>query len=363
MGKKLSDTIRTIVESKDDQVVEVTSEVTEEIVETSDEVITEAEAPKAHPSDAAGASRMAMVNDFANAFLTMPKSSQVDFFNTMMATMKSGNFGEKNAAEQNKNSIDTKGDAKSVRTQAMKEDVAELFGDDALSEEFKEKASTLFEAAIENRVLEKTVELEEAYELKLEEEIRVMNEEITQVVKNTLDEVLETWFEENRLAVESQLKVDVVEGFLEGMKSLFKEHYIIVPDDKVDVVESLSSNVEELEAKINDVMNENMQLKNTILESEKSNVFTEVTEGLTVTQVERFRSLSESVTFDGDLDAYKRKLNIVKENYFTKNAPKKPNTSAVIVEEVSEDNSQPIVEHVDPAMQRYLEATSRIVKK
>jgi hypothetical protein len=328
------------------------------------EEITEAEAPKAHPSDAAGASRMAMINDLTKSFVGMAKSDQVNFFNTMMATMKSGNFGEKDTSGANKSSIDTNGDAKSVRTQAMKEDVAELFGDEQLSEEFKEKATTLFEAAVAARALEIELDLEEAYEEALTEELSTLTTSLTEQVENVLNQVLESWYEENKVAVESQLRADLMDDFIEGLKNLFKENYIEIPDDKVDVVETLNNRVDELEEKLNKVMTENAELKDSLLESDKDTVFDEVAEGLTVTQTEKFRSLSEGVTFDGDLDGYARKLALVKENYFTKTTARKP-TNSVLTEEViePENGSDTINEYVDPVMQRYLDVTARVVKK
>jgi hypothetical protein len=367
MTKKLSDTVRAIVETKkkSEDVVDVSSEITNEETNVEENTISEAESPQTHPSDAAGASRMAMITDLTRGFASMPKSSQVDFFNQMMATMKSGQFGEKDTAGSNKSSIDTKGDAKSVRTDAMKEDVAELFGDDTLTEEFKEKASTLFEAALAARAVELEVELTEAYEAKLAEEVETMTASLTEEVNKVLNTVLESWYEENRVAIESQLRADIMDEFMVGLKNLFKEHYIEVPDDKVDVVETLSTTVEELEEKLNNTMNENIELKNSLLEVDRQNVFDEVAEGLTVTQSEKFRSLSEGVTFDGDLDAYKRKLDVVKENYFTKTNAKKPVTSQVINEEITEqpNDDEVSIENLDPLMRSYMEATSRVVKK
>lgn len=334
--------------------------VKEETVAEDAEELTEAEAPKATPP-VEGASRMAMINDLTKAF--MASSDQVAFFNTMMATMH-GDFGAKDNAASNKASIDTNGDAKSVRTQAMKEDVADLFaGEGELSEETKEKAAVLFEAAVTARALEIEVELEEAYDIALAEEVSTLTQSLTEQVENVLESALENWFEENRVAVESQIKTDLMSSFIESLKETFRDHYIEVPDDKVDVVDKLSAQVNKLEEKLNNVMNENIELKNLVLESDKESIFDEVAEGLTLTQVEKFRSLSEGVTFDGDSEAFKRKLSMVKENYFTKGSVKKQMTSFITEEVVPEAGEQSETVYVDPIMQRYIDVTSRVAAK
>jgi len=243
---------------------------------------------------------------------------------------------------------------------SMKEDVEEMFTGEELSEEFKDKATTLFEAAVNARALVEIARLEEEYEAKLEEEVTSIVKSVEKNLDVYLDYVVEKWMEENQVAIESSLRNEIMEEFIDGLKGLFAEHYIDMPEDKVDVVESLANKVEELEAVLDEAINENAELKSVIAEAEKQSIVDELAEGLTMTQAEKFLALSEGVSFDGDLDVFKSKLEVVKETYFSVKSPKTTN----IEEETFEGEVESATNvNVDPSVNRYVQAISRTIKR
>jgi hypothetical protein len=194
--------------------------------------------------------------------------------------------------------------------------------------------------------------------------LKISVQELTEELQTSLDSYLsyvtEKWMEENQVAIESTLRNEVMEEFLDGLKNLFAEHYIDVPEDKANVVESLAAKVEALEEALDETINENAQLKSVILESNKQEVLDELAEGLTMTQAEKFFALAEGIEFDGDLDVYAKKLSVVKENYFTKTAK-----STYMEEETFEGTqlTESFNTSIDPSVSRYVQAISRTVKK
>jgi hypothetical protein len=248
---------------------------------------------------------------------------------------------------QNKASVAMKGSA-------VKEDLAGIFGD-SLTEEQLEKASALFEAAIAIKV----AQIEEDYAVALDEEVADVKAALTEQVDQYLSFVAEEWIAENEVAIESSLKNELTEEFIEGLKNLFAEHYIDVPSDKIDVLESLASEVEELKSQLNNEINEKIELKNTINSYSLKDTFAEVSEGLTLTQVEKFRVIAESLEFNGDLDSYKGKLETIKENYFS---GKPVATSNILTEEFESDSSS-AAPAVTGEMGKYVSAISRTLKK
>lgn len=242
---------------------------------------------------------------------------------------------------------------------SMKEDVEEMFTGEELSEEFKDKASTLFEAAVNARAIVEIARLEEEYENRLEEEVTSVVESIENNLNTYLDYVVENWMQENEVAIESALRNEIMEEFIGGLKNLFAEHYIDMPEEKIDVVEELAAKVERLEAALDETINENAELKVAILESVRQETVDEIAEGLTLTQSEKFFSLAEGVSFDGDLDVYKKKLSVVKENYFPATKPQSSN----IEEETFEGEIGEKIVSVDPQVNKYVQAISRTVKK
>ena len=244
---------------------------------------------------------------------------------------------------------------------SVKEDVEEMFAGSNLSEEFKERASTLFEAAVTSRIIVETARLEEEFETKIEENIAEINEELTSKIDSYLDYVVEQWMEENAVAIESTLRNEVMEEFIDGMKKLFTEHYIDVPQEKINVIETLASKVEELEAKLDEQIIENTEIKRSLVDVEKNNVFELFSDNLTLSQKEKFAALSEGIDFDGDLEVYAKKLEIIKEAYFS--TEKGISSSTNIEEETFEGEITENTVMIDPSVNRYVQAISRTLKK
>ena len=202
----------------------------------------------------------------------------------------------------------------------VEEDVNALLGGEELSEEFKEKAKTIFEAAINAKVAGIKEELEAQYEEKLAEEIEAAKESLAERVDSYLEYVADEWFEENALAIENGLKTEMTESFLEGMKGLFEEHYVTIPEDKYDVLESMVEKLDDMETKLNEQIEKNIALNGRLSEATADGILDEVSEGLAVTQKEKLASLSESVEFESEAQ-YREKLETLKESYFSGKAP------------------------------------------
>ncbi len=198
----------------------------------------------------------------------------------------------------------------------MEEDVNALLGGEELSEEFKEKAKTIFEAAITSKVAAVKESIETEYAGKLAEQVEEAKAELAERVDSYLEYVADEWFEENTLAVENGLKTEMTESFLEGMKSLFEEHYVEIPEDKYDVLESMVEKLDDMETKLNEQIEKNMGLNKRLAESVADGILESVSDGLAATQKEKLASLAESVEFESE-EEYREKLETLKESYFT----------------------------------------------
>ena len=195
-----------------------------------------------------------------------------------------------------------------------------MTGEGDLSEEFKRKAATVFEAAVKSKVRSEVERMEEEYKTELEENITTTKEELTEKVDTYLNYVVEEWMKENELAIERGLKGEIAEDFISGLKQLFEDHYVDVPDEKYDVLEAQSEKISELEEKLNEAIEEKVQLKRNNSSLVKEQVVSEVTSDLADTEIEKFKSLIEDVDYS-DEDSYREKLGTLKESQFPKNAP------------------------------------------
>ena len=205
---------------------------------------------------------------------------------------------------------------KEMMKKKMKEDVDALFADDStISEEFKSKVSTIFEARVEDRVTQIEEEIETRYAGMLEEAVESVKADLTEKVDDYLSYVVEQWMEENQIAIESGLRAELTEDFIGGLRNLFAEHYIDVPAEKVDLVDELAGKVEELESKLNEEIERGVSYAKALVESRKNEIAREIGEGLTATQAEKIKSLAEGVEFSTE-DEYKEKLETIRENYF-----------------------------------------------
>ena len=208
------------------------------------------------------------------------------------------------------------------------EDVEALLGEEELSEEFKEKAKTIFEAALTSKVSELKEALEARYETALLEEVAEIKSALTERVDSYLEYVSQEWMTENQLAVEEGLKTEMTESFLTGMKSLFEEHYVSIPEDKYDVLESMVEKLDDMETKLNEQIEKNVSLNKRLSESVADGIFESVSEGLAATQKDKLASLAESVEFESE-DQYREKLETLKEAYFAKKASSSAKTETL----------------------------------
>lgn len=239
----------------------------------------------------------------------------------------------------------------------ISEDVAAMFAGDDLSEEFKEKVTTVFEASIVSKVNEQLSKISANFESELAEEVEALQEELTDKLDSYTDYVVEQWMDDNKLAVEQGLKAEMVENFMVGLKGLFEEHYVNIPDEKVDVVEELASKTEELEARLNEEIERNVQMKQVVEGHTKSSLIESVSVDLTETQKAKFKSLAEGIDFK-DEDGFVGKINTIKESYFGQ-----VEESAVSYEF---DEAEPLEEEVKTVsgpMAGYMDAISRSIKK
>ena len=202
-----------------------------------------------------------------------------------------------------------------VETYDIDDDVNALLGGEELSEEFKAKAKTIFETALKTKVAEVRKLLEQQYEEKLGEEIIEAKEALAERVDSYLEYVADEWFTENQLAVENGLKEELTQSFLGGMKSLFEEHYVQIPEDKYDVLESMVEKLDDMESKLNEQIEKNINLNKRLAESVADGILDEVSEGLASTQKEKLASLAESVEFESE-NNYREKLETLKQSYF-----------------------------------------------
>jgi hypothetical protein len=241
---------------------------------------------------------------------------------------------------------------------SVEEDVNALLEGEELSEEFQEKARTIFEAAIKTRVAEIKEQLQGQYEESLVEQVQAIKEELTDRVDAYLEYVADEWFQENALAVEHGLKTEMTESFLAGMKSLFEDHYVTIPEDKYDVIESMVDKLDEMEAKLNEQIERNVALNRRLAESVADVIFAEVAEGLALSQKDKLASLAENVEFESEAD-YREKLVTLRESYFPTNAGTQRDNSENLSEENSSSNYQP----VSGLMESYLQTLNRVSKK
>ena len=232
------------------------------------------------------------------------------------------------------------------------DDVNALLGGQELSEEFREKAKTIFEAALKSKVTELREAMEAHYEAKLVEEVEGMKDELIERVDSYLEYVADEWLQENALQVERGLRTEMTESFLEGMRGLFEEHYVTIPEDKYDVVENMVDKLDEMESKLNEQIEKNIAITKSLSEATGGNILSDVSEGLSSTQKEKLASLAEGVEFESE-ESYKEKLETLKESYF-KTAPKRSESEVLNEEAATPD--------VSGNMAAYMQALSHATK-
>ena len=241
-----------------------------------------------------------------------------------------------------------------IKSINVKEDVAALVDGEDLSEEFKDKAATIFEAAVKSKTREEITRIHETMTSEFEEKLEESVDTLTEKVDTYLNYVVEEWTKENELSIERGLKGEIAEDFISGLKQLFEDHYIDVPDEKYDILEAQSDKIAELEEKVNSVMEQNIALTNVKSQLVREQVVSEVSEDLTVTEIEKFKSLTEDVDFVSE-ESFRAKLDTLKESYFPK----------TIVEQTFDDEDGGTAQDIDTteAMGAYMSAISRNKKR
>lgn len=236
----------------------------------------------------------------------------------------------------------------------VEEDVNALLGGEELSEEFKEKAKTIFEAALKSKVAEIKESLEEQYAMALAEEVEELKVELQERVDSYLEYVADEWISENQIAVERGLKIEMTESFLEGMKSLFEEHYVNIPEEKYDVLSAMADKLDDMETKLNEQIEKNISLNKRLSESVADGILADVSEGLAETQKEKLASLAEGVEFDSE-ESFREKLVTLRESYFS-------NTRSVTQSSTADTLSEGVDNTEAPAggMSSYLEILSKM---
>ena len=237
-------------------------------------------------------------------------------------------------------------------------DVEALLQGEELSEEFQEKAKTIFEAAINSKVDAIQNELETIYSEKLAEEIESTKASLTERVDSYLEYVADEWLHENQLAVDQGLKAEMSESFMTGLKGLFEEHYVSVPEEKYDVLESMVNKLDEMESKLNEQIDKNIALNKRLSESTSDGILSEVSEGLAITQKEKLASLAESVEFESE-ENYREKLVTLRNSYFPNSAPSAQRDNSEFIAESTSNDSTKVAGNVA----KYVDALQRFSKK
>ena len=232
----------------------------------------------------------------------------------------------------------------------LTQDVQALLEGEELSDEFKDKATTVFEAVVKSRIAEAKEAMSAQFDKNLIEEVESIKKELTERIDSYLEYVANEWFTENTLQLESGIRGELSESFMTGLKNLFEEHYVNIPDEKYDVLEAMVEKLDDMETKLNEQIESNVSLTKRLATSVSDNILDEVCEGLALSQKEKIASLAEGVEFESEVQ-YREKLSTLRETYF---APKKPEASSQEV--ISED--APVEEH-SPAMESYIQALTK----
>jgi uncharacterized protein (DUF2267 family) len=296
--------------------------------------------------------KMEMLKAMYSKMETMKAKDLKANYGKMMSQMDKmeGSYEETEEEKEKKESVENR-----LKSIDVSEHVNALMnGEGDLSEEFKRKAATVFEAAVKSKVRSEVERMEDEYKSELEENINATKDELTEKVDSYMNYVVEEWMKENELAIERGLKGEIAEDFISGLKQLFEDHYVDVPDEKYDVLEAQSEKISELEGRINEMMEEQIQSKSVNATLVKEQVLSVLSSDLAETEIEKFKSLIEDVDFTTE-ESYREKLGTLKESYFPKSAP--------VVTEAIDDVETGIAQDIDTSdsMAAYMSAIGRTV--
>ena len=296
---------------------------------------------------------LAQVKNVVNA-----KASAADAMKSVKEETEEDEYEEEEAVEE-----ETEEDADGVEEDEedgfdVEEDVQALLAGEELSEEFQERARTIFEAAIRSKIVDIKEELQYSYEKALVEQIETIKEGLEDRLDAYLEYVADEWVAENALVIEQGLKTEMTESFLQGMKNLFEDHYVSIPEEKYDVVESMVDKLDEMEGKLNEQIERNVALNRRLAESVADVIFADISEGLALSQKDKLSSLAVNVEFDGE-ENYREKLVTLRESYFPHNAGAQRDDSETLTESTDVQSHQP---QVDGRMASYLQTLGRVAK-
>jgi hypothetical protein len=307
-------------------------------------------------------SKVEMMKNVVNYMAGQSKKDLTGWFDQMMSQYGPGkDYGVGDNSAKNAATIDTTlGKGPKTKDPMPKlsatEDLEAIFSGTELSEDFKEKTSALFEAAVSARISLETARLEEEFVEMLTEEIESFTSGLTDKLDSYLDYVVENWMVENIVAMDSALRTELAMEFLSGIKELFVEHFYDLPEEKVEVVEAMADKIETLEQQNHTLVTEITSMKDAMVEASMLSVIDEVAKGLTLVEKEKFGTLIEGIEFEGDFETYANKLTVVRNNYFKETSVKPSN----ILDVDDEENS--INEEVNPAVANYVTAISRTTR-
>lgn len=231
---------------------------------------------------------------------------------------------------------------------SVEEDVNALIAGEELSEEFKEKTRTIFEAAVKSKLAEESKKIEESFEVRLTEQVETVKSELAEKMDKFLNYIAEEWKKENQIELHNGIKLEMAESLMKGMMSLFEENHVQLPEEKYDVMQEMTDKLDEMEAKLNEQIETNMSLNGTVNSFTKESLVTEVSKGLADTQAEKFASLAEGVEFESE-ESFKSKLETIKENYF-------PKAKVELKEDIATGE---VASPVEGSMSAYVNAISR----
>lgn len=354
----------------------------EQILDTQDETLEEAKAEKevdgqaaadevaatvkksAPKQAAAPKTKTGMINAMVGAMKGLKKDQLNAQYESIMKAMKAEGFDVEAIEEAIADEEVSFREIKQVTAADInvEEDVKAIFGSEELTEDFKEKATTIFEAA----VVSKVNEILESVTVDLEAELEAEKEEIHENLATRLDDYLEyvaeEWMKENELAVESGIRAEIVENFMTGLRNLFQENYIDIPEEKADFVDELAAKVEELNDSMNEEVDRNIELRKALAEAKAELIMRDVSEGLTATQVEKLKSLAEGVEFE-DEESFESKLRTIKESYFSSKKEESLVESFTMDDEPVEIEEEQTAVSYDRGMAAYMNAISKSIKK
>ena len=343
-----------VVEPSDDEINEAKAKSEE--MEDGEEEEEEMEESFQTPKTKAG-----MVKAIYDQLNSMKKAELSDSFSKIMGAT-SLNEEEEEEDDEEEVKAGYKMENKKLKKEDLdldvKEDMDAIMNGEELSEDFKTKPATIFEAAVSAKVISEVNQRVDALEEEFKKEIQEAKEEyksnMSEKVDGYLNYVVEEWMKENELAVERGIRSELVEDFMTGLKNLFQEHYIDIPEEKVDLVDDLFEKVEDLEKQLDETVNNSVEMKKELAEYKKQETLREVSEELADTEKEKLQKLSEGVDYE-DSEQYKEKLEVIKENYF----PKGEDTPQPLTEEVENNESDELVEDVDASVSFYANALKR----